>query len=80
MVGMAWRFGYGCYLEEVVPLRVEDHDALVEVVMLHGARGIEDSQGRVRFGLECIVGATMVQVMAEARHQQTQDLTPGSTK
>lgn len=62
------------YLEEVVSLRVEDHDALVEVVVLHGARGIEDSQGWVGFRLECIICATVVQIMAEACHQQTQDL------
>ena len=35
-------------LEDVVALAGEDHDALVEVVVLHGGGGVQDRQRRVR--------------------------------
>ena len=61
-------------LKDVVALRAEDHDALVEVVVLHGGGGVEDGERRVHLGLEGVVGATVVQVVAQARHQQPEDL------
>ena len=61
-------------LEDVVALRAEDHDALVEVVVLHGGGGVEDGERRVHLGLEGVVGAAVVQVVAQARHQQPEDL------
>ena len=61
-------------LKDVVALRAEDHDALVEVVVLHGGGGVEDGEGRVHLGLEGVVGAAVVQVVAQARHQQAEYL------
>ena len=61
-------------LKDVVALRAEDHDALVEVVVLHGGGGVEDGERRVHLGLEGVVGAAVVQVVAQARHQQAEDL------
>ena len=51
------------YLENVISLAVKDHDALVEVVVLHGAGGIEHCQRAVRLRLEGVVGAAVVQVV-----------------
>ena len=64
-------------LEDVVALRAEDHDALVKVVVLHGGGGVEDGERRVHLGLEGVVGAAVVQVVAQARHQQAEDLEQG---
>ena len=61
-------------LEDVVALRAEDHDALVKVVVLHGGGGVEDGERRVHLGLEGVVGAAVVQVVAQARHQKAEDL------
>jgi len=48
------------YLEYVISLRVEYHYALIEMMVLHCAGSVQNSQWRFCFGLECIVGATMV--------------------
>ena len=62
------------YLEDVISLRAEDHDALVEMMVLHRRGGVEEGQGRVHLGLERVVRAPMVEVMAETRHQKAKDL------
>ena len=61
-------------LKDVVALGVEDHDTLVEVVVLHRRRGVEDGQRGLDLRLEGVVGAAVVQVVAEASHQQPEDL------
>ena len=62
------------YLREVgqdlVALGVEYHEALVEVVVLHRGGGVEARQRRARLDLEGVVGAAVVQVVAEARDHQ----------
>ena len=66
------------YLREVgqdlVALGVEYHEALVEVVVLHRGGGVEARQRRARLDLEGVVGAAVVQVVAEARDHQRQAL------
>ncbi len=62
------------YLENVVSFGAEDHDALVEVMMLHGRGGIKQSQGGVHLGLKGVIRAPVVQVMAEARNQKSENL------
>lgn len=62
------------YLKYIISLRIENHYALIEVMVLHRASGVQNGQRGLRFGLECIVGATMIQVMAQTGHQQTQNL------
>ena len=62
------------HLENVVSLTAQDHDALVEVVVLHGGRRVENGQGRVHLGLESVVRAPMVEVVGQAGHKETQDL------
>ena len=64
----------GDYLEYVVALAVEDHDALVEVVVLHGAGGVQHRQRAVAFRLERVVGAAVIQVVRQAGNHQTQHL------
>jgi hypothetical protein len=61
-------------LKDVVPFRVENHDALVEVVVLHGGGRVEDGQGRFHLRLERVVRPAVVQVVAKARDQQTEYL------
>ena len=68
------------YLENVISSRVEYHDALVEVVVLHGGGWVEDGQGRHHFGLEGVVGAPVVKVVAQAGHQQSENLQKKTTK
>ena len=43
-------------------------------MVLHGGRGVEDGQGRVHLGLERVVRPTVVQVVAKASHQQSENL------
>ena len=61
-------------LKDVVPLRAEDHDALVEMVVLHRRRRVEEGQRRVHLRLERVVRAAMVEVVAETRHEEAEDL------
>lgn len=58
------------YLENVIAVCVEYHNALVEVVVLHGTRAVKNSQGRFSLSLEGIIRAPMVQVVTEAGHEQ----------
>lgn len=62
------------YLENVIAVCVEYHNALVEVVVLHGTRAVKNSQGRFSLSLEGIIRAPMVQVVTETGHEQPQDL------
>ena len=61
-------------LKDIVSFRVEDHDALVEVVVLHGGGGVEDGQRRLHLRLERVVRTAVVQVVTQARHQQSEYL------
>lgn len=56
------------YLENIIAFRVENHDALVEMVVLHCACCVEDRKGTVRFQLESIVGSSVVEIMAELHY------------
>lgn len=62
------------YLENIIAVRVEDHDALVEVVMFHRAGGVQNREWRFRLRLKRIVRPSVVQVVAKTRHQQPQNL------
>ena len=62
------------HLENVVPFGAENHDALVKVVVLHGRGGVEDGQGRVHLGLEGVVGASVVQIVAKTCDQKAKNL------
>ena len=62
------------YLENVVALGAEYHDALVEMVVLHGGGGVQDGQGRVHLGLESVVGAAVVQIVAQAGDKEAENL------
>ena len=53
------------YLENVVSFAVEDHDALVKMMVLHGAGSVKDGKRRFRFCLEGIVRPSVVQIVAE---------------
>ncbi len=61
-------------LKDVVPFRVENHDALVEMVVLHGGGGVEDGQRWLHLRLERVVRPAVVQVVAKTRDQQTEYL------
>lgn len=58
-------------LQQIVALGLQDHDALVEMVMLQCRRGVEFRQGRVDFRLEGVVRATMVQIVTQAGDEET---------
>ena len=58
--------------QDLVALGVEYHEALVEVVVLHRGGGVESRQRRAGLDLEGVVGAAVVQVVAQAGHQQPQ--------
>ena len=45
---------------------VEQHKALVKMVVLHRGGGVERGQGVTGFDLKAVVGPTMVQVMTQA--------------
>jgi hypothetical protein len=52
-------------LENVVALGVEYHHALIEVVVLHRAGGVQDRQRRVGLYHERIVRPSVVEIMTE---------------
>ncbi len=67
-------FSYlGQVCQDLVALRVQDHEALVEVVVLHRRRRVQLRQLRSGFDLERIVGPAMVQIVTEASYDQRQD-------
>ncbi len=61
---------------QVAPFGVEDADGLRQVVPLHDAAlgGVEGGQQGARRQLEGVVGAAVVEVVAQAGHEQGQDL------
>ena len=58
------------YLEYVVPFAVEYHDALVEVVVLHGAGRVQNGERRLSLRLKGVVGTSMVKVVTQTGHKQ----------
>ena len=60
--------------QDLVSLGVEDHDRLVKVVVLHGRGGVEFGQAGAGLDLEGVVGAPVVQVVAQAGDDQRQAL------
>lgn len=61
-------------LEYVVAVAVQDHHALVEVMVFHRAGRVEYGQRRFGLRLERVVRAPVVEIVTQARHQQPQDL------
>lgn len=61
-------------LKDVIPLRVQNHHALIEMMVLHRAGRVQNRQRTVGLRLERIVCAAMVQIVTQARHQQAQNL------
>ena len=43
-------------------------------MVFHGRCGVEQSQGRVHLGLEGVVRAAVVQIVAEAGNKETKNL------
>ena len=62
------------YLEYVVPFAVEYHDALVEMVVLHGAGRVQNGERWLSLCLKGIVGTSMVKIVTETGHKQPEDL------
>lgn len=62
------------YLEYIIAVCIEDHDALIKVVMFHGTRGVQNGQRRLGFRLEGVVRASVVQVVAQTSHEKSQHL------
>ena len=54
----------------MVALRVEDHEALIEVVVLHRGRRVQLGQVGAGFDLEGVVGAAVIQVVAETGYHK----------
>jgi len=61
-------------LEYVVAVAVQDHHALVEVMVFHRAGRVQDGQRRLGLRLERVVRAPVIEIVTQARHQQSQDL------
>ena len=61
-------------LKDIVSFRVEDHDALVEVVVLHGGGRVEDGQRRLHLRLERVVRTAVVQVVTDRTDEHGQTL------
>jgi hypothetical protein len=64
----------GIYLENIISFGREDHDTLIEMMMLHGGCGVEDGKGGRCQLLESIVRSTMIQVMTQTGDHQTENL------
>ena len=52
----------------------EEHEALVEVVVLHGGGGVESGQVVAALDLEAVVGSSVVKIMTETSYHQRQTL------
>lgn len=62
------------YLEYIIAVCIENHDALIEMVVFHGTGRVQYGQRRLGLGLEGVVGTPVVQIVTETRHQQSQHL------
>ncbi len=62
------------YLKDIVPLRAQDHDTLVEMMVLHCGGRVEDGQGRLDLGLESVIGSSVIQIVTKTSHQEAKDL------
>jgi hypothetical protein len=62
------------YLEYVVPFAVENHDALVKMVVLHGTGLVQNGERGLCLCLKGVVGPSVIQIVAETGHKQPQDL------
>lgn len=60
--------------QELIAGRVQDHQALIEMVVFHRGRRVQLGERRRRFDLERIVGTSVVQVVTEAGDHQRQTL------
>ena len=62
--------------QDLIAVAVEQHDALVEVVVLHGGGGVQPGQTVAGLDLVAVVGSPVVEVMTEAgdHHGQTLNL------
>lgn len=58
-------------ISEISYLTVEYHERLVKVMMFQGACWVKLSKWRACFDLEWIVGASMIEIVAEASHNQS---------
>lgn len=67
-------------LEYVVAVAVQDHYALVEVMVFHRAGRVQYGQRRFGLRLERVVRAPVIEVVAQARHQQSEDLVRDNVK
>ena len=57
----------------VMPGRIQNHDTVIEVMLLHGAHSaVELRESRMGFGLEEIVGAAVVEIVRQTAHDQSQ--------
>lgn len=57
------------YLKNIIALGAEYHDALIEMMVLHGTGRIQNGQWAGCFRLERIVCTAMVQVVAQASNK-----------
>lgn len=62
------------YLEYIIAVGIQNHDALIEMVMLHSAGGIQYRQWRLSFGLESVIRSPVIQIVTKTGDQETQYL------
>ena len=54
------------YLENIIAILGENHHTLVKMMVFHNGGGVQYGKGGLSFGLEGIVGPSVVQVVAQA--------------
>ena len=67
---------HSCLLYTVMISYLQNGNSVVKVVVFHGGSGINGRKGRGVIGQKLVRIPSMVNVMAQARHQQSQHLLP----
>lgn len=55
---------FSTHLENIIAFTIQNHDALVKMVMFHRGRRIQNRQWTLSFRLERVIRPSMVEVMA----------------
>lgn len=62
---------FSSHLKYIIPFRAQYHDALIEMMMFHGAGRVQNGQWASCFCLKWIVCTTMVKIMTQTCYKQS---------
>jgi len=61
-------------LKNIIAVRIQYHNALIEMMVLHGARRVQNCQRRFRLSLKSVISASVIQIVAKTSYEKPQHL------